>query len=130
MKMLLCENCGDLVVPSVTAHEAKWCRCNASCCWWINPKNGEFGCWSQLGKRAVSIVGINNMLFTEPFSKAGSDELGCIQQESIDRMINETPDSFLFKRLKSMIIRFRPGFTSDTIFATVPPPETDVKEIS
>lgn len=128
MKLMLCEYCGDLVVPHTQAYEPKYCRCNGSCCWWINPDNGEFGCWSQMGERAVSVIGINNMLLTEPFVVTeGRGEFGCIQKTAIERMLSETPDNYLLKRVNSMIIRFRPGFSSDTVFAKSPPPSTYIR---
>jgi hypothetical protein len=122
MKILFCENCGDLVIPNIQAYEPNWCRCQAACCWWIDPQKGSFACWSQFGERLVSILGINNMLLTEPFMVTeNQSEFGCIQKTAIERMLLETPDSYLFKRVNSMIIRFRPGFTSETTFATPPP---------
>lgn len=122
MKILFCENCGDLVVPYTEAYKARWCRCNSSCCWWIDPQRGNFACWSMMGERVVSILGINNMLLTEPFVVTESNsEFGCIQKSAIERMLTDTPDSYLFKRLNSMIVRFRPGFSNDTVF-TAPPP--------
>jgi hypothetical protein len=127
MKMLFCENCGDLVVPSHEAYKPQWCRCNASCCWWINPSSGEFACWSQLGRQKVSVIGINNSLLTVPFSESLNEndkkvEFGCIQKDAIEAIIDNTPDSYLFKQLRSLIVRFRPGYSTDTFFAQSLPP--------
>ena len=125
MKILFCENCGDLVVPSVEAYRPKWCRCGGSCCWWIEPNKGEFACWSQLGKESVSIIGINNSLFTTSFPLIESEgkklEHGCINKITIKELIDSTPDSYIFKKVESLICRFRPGFSSDTFFASKPP---------
>lgn len=128
MKLLFCEACGDLVVPSAAAYEPKWCRCNASCCWWLDPKKGDFACWSQLGKNSLSVIGLNNLLLLEPFAtnEAKTSEFGCIQKPVIERMLAETDDSFLFKRVNSLVVRFRPGFSSDTVFAPNPPPSTEI----
>lgn len=124
MKILFCENCGDLVVPSTEAYDAKWCRCQASCCWWLDPKKGEFGCWSQLGDQSVSIISLNNLLLLEPFVKnsVSNKEFGCIQKEAMDRMLAQTDESHLFKRVNSLVARVRPGFGIDTVFAANPPP--------
>jgi len=126
VKLLFCENCADLVVPDQKPNKPTWCRCQSACCWWIDPHAGRFGCWSGEGKENVSIIGINNALLTEPFSTHYSEstgkthEYGCIQKDKMERMIDETPATYLFRQIRSLIIRIRPGFSNDTIFTTPP----------
>lgn len=116
MKLLFCETCGDLVVPSARALDVRWCRCEAACCWWIDPAKGGFGCWSRVGQDAVSVVGIHNSLLTEPLDR-------CLGEQTIRGLIDATPDSYIFKDVRSLVCRFRPGFSTDTIFAFPPPAE-------
>jgi hypothetical protein len=116
MKILFAECCGDLVVPE-SAGKIRWCRCNKACCWWEDANAGKFACHSFFGIKGCSILGINNALLTEPFVQRDSGyEFGAIQKDVIKRLIEETPDSYLFKRVESMIVRFRPEFTNDTRF--------------
>lgn len=110
MKILFAECCGDLVVPD-SSGKVRWCRCKRACCWWEDVNAGKFACHSFFGSNGVSILGINNALLTEPLT-----EFPAIQKHTIKRLVEETPTSYLFKQVESLIIRFRPEFTNDTRF--------------
>jgi len=124
MKLLFAECCGDLIVPASYAHSPRWCRCGSACCWWREPLSGLFSCYSIHGEQKVSILGINNSLLYTEFPKIKNEgketEFGAIQRNAIQEMIEQTPDHFLFKQMRSMIVRFRPGFTNDTKFEEPP----------
>lgn len=125
MKLLFCENCGDLVTPSKNPHFPKFCECRGSCCWWIDPKVGKFAVWSQFGQKKVSVIGIHNALLTTPYPEITNEsktvEVGCLQGATMSHLIDETPNSYLFKQLRSLIVRFRPGFSNDSIFVAQMP---------
>lgn len=56
------------------------------------------------------------MLLTEPLT-----EFPAVQKDTIKRLVEETPESYLFKKVESLIVRFRPEFTNDTRFFYKPP---------
>jgi hypothetical protein len=122
MKILFAECCGDLVVPDVCVPgRVRWCKCRLACCWWRNPYTGDFSCWSLRGDRFVSVLGINNALLTAEFTQIPpNNEMGVIQADRMAKMIEDTPASYLFKTLKSLIIRVRPGFSNDIVFENPP----------
>lgn len=111
MKMLFAECCGSIVVPGNAAFDARSCRCGRSRCWWDDPTAGRFGCYSSLGIDAVSVLGLHNGLLRESFQA-----IGVIQGDAMRRIIDETPDNYIFKQAQSLIIRFKPGFSNDTRF--------------
>jgi hypothetical protein len=126
MKLMFCENCGDVVTPHRQANFPKFCECNGSCCWWIDPKAGQFGVWSHAGRKGVAVIGIHNSFLTAPFPNTVNEtqqmvEFGCLQRVTMEHILDDTPNSYLFKQLRSLIVKFRPGFSSDTVFATAPP---------
>jgi hypothetical protein len=76
---------------------------------------------------------LHNGLLTEPFHTHRSDEThgGNVERplipgQTIRRIIAETPSSYLFKTLETLIVRFRAGYSNDTRFvemANIPPSE-------
>jgi hypothetical protein len=111
MKILFAECCGALVVPG-SGGEVSWCRCKAACCWWEDPPSGKFACHSHFGINGVSVIGIHNSLLSEMFPNG----FGAIQKNTIKQIIEDTPETYLFKTVESLIVRFRPEFTNDTKF--------------
>ena len=115
MKILFAECCGSLVVPHSEPDNPNYCKCRSACCWWDNPHTGLFACWSTLGKYYVSIIGLHNGLLadlTPPNSH--------VTKTDMEQILADTPSTYLFKTLNSLVIRFRPGFTNDTRLVTVP----------
>lgn len=48
---------------------------------------------------------------------AGSEtEYGMIQKDTMRKMIDDCPSSYIFKHAESLVIRIRPGFSNDTFF--------------
>jgi hypothetical protein len=122
MKILFAECCGDLVVPDPTPRKARWCRCKGACVWWDDPVSGRLAVYSRHGRFMLSIVGLHNGLLAQQFPVVRDPdtldrERGVITGDVITRIIEETPASYLFKTLRSLVIRIRPGYTDDTRFA-------------
>lgn len=117
MKMLFAECCGTIVVPANKAGVARFCDCKAAACWWDDPVTGRFACYSAHGPLHVSIIGLHNGLLREPFSSYPPvGEYGIIQGNTISRILDETPSTYLFQQVRSLVIRIRPGFSNDTRF--------------
>lgn len=122
MKLLYAECCGTLVVPSRNERVPRWCECQRSCCWWDDPEAGKFAVFSNCGRDKTSIIGLHNGLLLAPFKqyddgRGGIREYGFIQGDLIKQILEETPASYAFKTVSSLVIRCRPGFTNDTRFA-------------
>lgn len=122
MKLLFAECCSNLVVPHPVAYRVSWCQCRQAACWWENPDAGKLVVYTMLGKEYVSVIGIHNGFLTHQFPghqdpQLGYREYGCIQGDTIKKLIDETPTSYLFKQLNSLIIKVRPGFSKDVRMA-------------
>lgn len=122
--MIFCEGCAALVVPSPRAGEGRGCECGRSVVWWDDPVAGRLAVFCHAGRQGVSVVGLHNGLLTEPFprydgeSGAGA-ERAVITAEQLARIVAETPATYLFKTVHSLVIRVRAGYTGDTRFATL-----------
>lgn len=124
MKMLFAECCADIVVPDSIPRKARWCKCHTACVWWDDPHTGKLAVFSHHGKKAMSVLGLSNDLLVIPFSTHEQPdgrifEYGCIQGDRIKQLIEETPSSYVFKQVGSLIIRVRPGFSNDVRLASL-----------
>jgi hypothetical protein len=126
MKLLFCQACGDLVAPNPTARELRRCRCQRHTVWWENPFTGVLrihdaqSSWfsyenhPEIRRRAPSpapaayVIGLHNGLLSYEHRH---------DSESIRCLIEATPDSYIFKTLRSLVIRIRPGESNDTAYA-------------
>lgn len=110
MKLMSCAHCGDFISPYREPRRPRFCHCNAFAVWWEDPRAGVLRVWARLGPcdRNVWVLGINNAFLTLPEPITAHD---------VRRVHDDTPDSYLFKRLGSPLIRIRPGETSDTAMA-------------
>jgi hypothetical protein len=129
VKLLFCQVCGDIVAANPEPRSVRWCRCGTHAVWWIDPTRGTLRlferdavwvpaaegqdpshhAWSR--KRSphrAYVIGLHNgfLMFDGQHSA-----------QSIQAILSLTPDSYLFARQRSLIIRFRPGETTDTDWA-------------
>ncbi len=140
MKLLFCQDCGDLVPPSPKDFERRWCRCQRHIVWWRDGAAGILRVadthWGQITERnrrlkaegklpegallweaRAFVIGIHNGLLTSSRSFFTAD--------AIAEIIEGTPDSYAFKRLRSLIVRIRPGESSDTAWQHMKPEEME-----
>lgn len=119
MKMMYCQDCATLVVPSNRDYDIRWCDCRRHAVWWTDGARGIL----QLFTTTVSskiikerkypptprayVIGLANDIFRLEQTNA----------ESIQASIDSMGDHYLFKRHRSLVIRVRPGETSDTSWA-------------
>ena len=118
MKLLYCEECGDIVAPWPTANKPRDCRCGRHAVWWVNPFTGVLRVCDRLGRpngwpsRARAyVLGITNLLLHMD---------GNMTADKVEAAIDEHEDTYLFKRYRSLIIRIRPGESGDTCWAALP----------
>jgi hypothetical protein len=126
MKLMFCQECGDLVVPYPEPEQYRFCRCKRHAVWWHNPHAGvlrihdaahkaepEFGPRGAHMPRSprAYVIGLSNMIFGFP---------GNMTAEFVQEMIDAHEDSYLFKRYRSLVIRIRPGESGDTGWAALP----------
>lgn len=65
----------------------------------------------------VEGLGLHNAMLRHSLVHPGTDrQHGCLTLEEIKEFLAATPDSYLFKRVDSLIIKYRFGHTSDTRF--------------
>lgn len=125
MKLLYCEDCGDIIAPYRQADRPRWCLCGRHAVWWVDPARGVLRLFDsepdnliERGDRLYPkrrphawVIGLHNEFLQMPF---GHDA------ESIKTIIDGTPDSYIFKRWGSLVIRIRPGESGDTGWARPP----------
>jgi hypothetical protein len=132
MKLLYCQECGDIIAPFPMPRHPRFCRCALHAVWWEDPKRGilrlhEVGArwrpknpdyhggpdaqpgWQrkQTEHRAY-VLGLHNQFLGYPSGHS---------KESIRGIIEATPSSYIFRTQESVIIRIRPGESNDTDWA-------------
>lgn len=127
MKLMFCQDCGDIVVPAPAAGEVRRCRCMRHACWWQNPVSGEFrvhdASFRPIEPRKGSryefnppvprayVIGLTNSIFRFD---------GQMTAEKVQEIIDDHDDYYLFKKWRSLVIRIRPGESGDTAWAALP----------
>jgi hypothetical protein len=106
MKLLLCQQCLDIVTPDSSPLIIRYCNCKKSGCFWDNPLTGEFAIYNA--SKQARVLGIHNGLLTK-------DGMGA---DTVQEIISNTPDNYLFKSWNSLIVMIYPGFSYDTRWAT------------
>lgn len=110
MKLMFTLCCGSLIVPHPTNEVVRWCKCRKGACWWVDGAKGIFDIYHE-NYSDVYGIGLHNGLLTWPL-----DGSTMILSEDIKSIVEATPEYYFFKRLESLIIKFRPGATGDTHF--------------
>lgn len=126
MKLMFCEDCGDIVAPSRTALRVRWCDCGRHAVWWEDPRLGKlvlhdlhggavrpdsiYDGFPKNGPRAW-VIGLHNAVLTE-----------ALNAEDTKRHI-EMAEGYLFKLRGSLVIRLRPLESNDTRWSSTVPPQ-------
>jgi hypothetical protein len=109
---MLCCDCGDIVVPYFLGFVDRWCRCLRHAVWWVDPAVGTIQVHdSRMGNDRAWLIGIHNGFLNYD---------GSHNADSI-RMFHETAHGYLFKTQASVIVRFRPGESSDSTWSPTYP---------
>lgn len=122
MKLLFCQDCGDIIAPRPTANVPRDCACGRHAVWWVDPsagilrvcdrhgfKSGDHEGWPRIARAFV--LGMHNAFLTWPED---------VDAKVVSLILDSTPDSYLFKRQNSVVIRIRPGESGDTRWAALP----------
>lgn len=116
MKILICAVCNDFVAPRGTA-EPRWCACARHAVWWRNPFTGAISVFDAQGARdSAFILGLHNGYISDSLIYRHGPTKARIQE-----ILDETPDSYLFKQHNSVAVRFVPGSTGDSEWASEVP---------
>jgi hypothetical protein len=120
MKLLYCQDCGDIVAPNPRANQPRYCRCARHALWWVNPFTGVLRVHDTLGREGqpmpearAYVLGLTNSFLMAP---AGTDWKGDTSIEIADGH----EDHYLFKQRRHCVIRMRPGESGDTRWASLP----------
>lgn len=116
MKMMFCQECGELVVPSRHDMRPNRCYCGRHAVWWRNGPKGliSFNDKQKSDPREIPegweprvwLIGVTNLFLQYPGETMTTTD--------ITDIIEAHDDYYLFKRQKSCIIRVRPGHSSDS----------------
>lgn len=111
MKALFCANCGDIRSPEPRALLSTHCRCRTCAIWWVDPARGIIKVWCATPARKYAwIIGVHNWFLADP------DYL--TEKKTVEFILANTPDTYVFSRVGSPVVKFRPGYTSDSSWAT------------
>lgn len=125
MKLLFCQDCSDIVSPLPVADEYRRCRCGRHALWWSDPAAGTLRLfdaycppkWIEEHKYPTRprayVLGITNALLAYPGEG--------MSKEIVQQLVDEHPETYLFRQQRSLIVRFRPGATGDTAWAATLP---------
>lgn len=139
---MLCADCGDLVSPAGRDLVARWCNCRRHAAWWVDGARGIFAVHDAQfparnggdGGRAW-VIGLHNGLLTRgglthetprmarpELDMAATTGNSCTTAADVTEILAITPDTYIFKRARSLAIRFTPGHSGDTMWAAQLPP--------
>jgi hypothetical protein len=121
MKLLYCEICGDIIAPLRANNKARWCICGRFAVWWTDAQRGilrlhdskkdEQEADGEEWRPYAYVLGINNAFLMYA---------GRIDADVVKHLDEICPDTYVFKRIHSPLIRVRPGETSDTAWSPLP----------
>lgn len=106
MKLMYCKDCGDIIAPHSDPEYMRFCRCRQSVCFWDNPRTGDFAVWNE--KQNAMVIGLHNGLLGYTF----------MDIHTVDEILKDTPENYLFKTFRSLVVIIYPGMSGDTRFAT------------
>lgn len=103
MKMMIAKCCGEIVIPSGSRRNAKFCLCHKSAVWWDDPNTGELAVWRINDFSPMpEVLGINNAFLAAPMSR-----LGMVDKPTLHATC-EAAEGYLFRDLDSPIVRVSP----------------------
>lgn len=118
MKLIFCEDCGDIVAPSKIDLKVRWCDCGRHAVWWENGRQGKLVLHDKIAgvkdrtdsiydgfpnpKPKAWVIGLHNAVLTEELS--ANDTAARIAEA----------EGYLFKSRGSLVIKFRPLESNDT----------------
>jgi len=125
MKLMYCEDCGDIVSPYGN-YKPRWCACGRHAVWWEDGAAGKLVLYDKVERRDCKgstydgfpmkgprawVLGIHNGALTEKLNPS-----------SVSLMLIAAK-GYIFQEQGSLIARFRPLGTSDTRWSYTLPGE-------
>ena len=107
MKLLYCTQCGDMIAPYRGNYRPRYCCCERFAVWWRDGDRGQLSVHDTEGSKCGAwVLGITNSFLQFP--------LISMTPEVIQEIIDSHGDNYLFKTLRSCIVRISPGGSNDT----------------
>jgi hypothetical protein len=127
VKLIFCEVCGDIVAPDPVARRVRECACGTHAVWWEDPQAGQLRvCYKSghkhlvaanngapRGRPEVFVVGISNAIL-----QFKGDAM--LSADAVQAVIDQHPESYIFRKARSLVIRIRPGDSNDTAWSALP----------
>ena len=120
MKLLFCGKCGDIIAPLNARDQPRSCVCGRLKVWWSDPEKGILRVHDVEGPTIAGPTKYNEVAWVLGINNSFLLYEGRITAEVVKQIDDDCPDNYLFKRVHSPLIRFRPGETSDTAYAELP----------
>ena len=115
MKLMFCQDCGDLVVPAPRDGVKRLCQCGRHGVWWKDGAAGVLRVEDTRYEPTASwqprawVIGLDNdVLTTQTTLNSG---------RAYSALLDQCPEWYLFKRYKTLVVRIRPGESGDTRWA-------------
>lgn len=128
MKLLYCLVCGDIVAPLRVDMKPRSCACGRHHVWWRDGSQGlisvhdthcaiddppEDVVYRPPSNPRAWLLGITNSFLSWPLVGMSADD--------VTQIIDSHADWYLFKKIRSCVVRFRPGETADSRWERVLP---------
>lgn len=130
MKLLFCQECGDIVAPHRRDRNPRFCECQRHAVWWEDGRAGVLRLYDAAtppkvieerrypSRPRAYVIGLTNALLGYEGQSLNADV--------VQQLIDSHSDYYLFKRWRSLVIRIRPGESGDTAWAARLPGEENV----
>lgn len=120
MKLMFCEDCGDVVAPHRIDRTVRWCHCRRHAVWWDDGRFGKLALYDKVERRDAPgsvyhgfpmqgprawVIGLHNAVLTEKLDAQKT------------QWLIEAAEGYLFKERGSLVIRLRPLESNDTRWA-------------
>lgn len=121
MKLLYCQDCGDIVAPARANFKVRWCDCGRHAVWWENGAAGKLVVHDKIkgdshkgsgshyegfpndGDPRAWVLGLHNAVLMA--DRLTADDT---------RALIDAADGYLFKTRGSLVIKLRPLESNDT----------------
>jgi hypothetical protein len=142
-KLMFCGDCGDVVSPGLRDMNPRYCECGRHAVWWRDGSKGLISVHDiKFPERnggdggKAWVIGLHNHILQMGGLMANTSLRAYTPNEDpdmpytgnhrtrkawVEQALADTPDSYLFKQVNSMVVRFAPGATSDSKWEAVVP---------
>lgn len=116
MKLIYCQDCGDLVAPHRVEYRVRWCDCRRHAVWWRQSKLGLLSVFDSM--RSGRPPELRHMVPLRTYVLAIHNDFihaskPVISRNDYDDILAGTPAGHLYHQVGQICVRVRPGVAAD-----------------